>query len=88
MDLIKQLMEINNLHTLENISKKKFIIEYDDNQNDIDIIKEQRIDFINKYNKSNNRLFSKTKYYYINDYNAKNMRLEKKNKLYQSIEYD
>ena len=86
MDLIKQLMEINNLHTLEIISKNKFIIESDDNQDDINIIEDQRIDFINKYNKSNNRLFLKTKNYYINDYYSKNMRLEKKNKLYQSIE--
>ena len=85
MDLIKQLMEINNLHTLEIISKNKFIIESDDNQDDINIIEDQRIDFINKYNKSNNRLFLKTKKYYINDYHSKNMRLEK-NKLYQSIE--
>jgi hypothetical protein len=86
MDLIKQLMEINNSETLQKISEKKFMIESDDDDEDIQIINELRINFINKYNKSNNRLFLKTKYYSIDDYHSKITRLEKKNKLNSSIE--
>ena len=66
------------------MSKHKFIIESDDDNEDIEIINEQRIQFIDKYNKSNNRLFLKTKYYSINDYYSKITRLEKKNKSLRS----
>lgn len=76
MDFIKQLMEINNINTLEKISHKKFIIENDDSEQDIIIIENERQKFINQYNKRNNRQFIKIKHFDINFYNHKLSRLE------------
>ena len=81
MDFIKQLMELNNIYTLENISKQKFIIENDDSNEDIIIIQNERQKFINQYNKRNNRQFIKIKHFDIDFYNHKLMRFDKKNNL-------
>ena len=76
MDFIKQLMESNNIYTLETISKQKFIIENDDSEQDIITIQNERQQFINKYNKRNNRQFIKMKHFDIHYYNHKLMRFE------------
>ncbi len=59
MDFLKDLMKINNELYLEKISKEKNL--------DID----ETILFINKYNKSNNRLFKCQKKYTIDEYQTK-----------------
>tara|TARA_B100000963_G_C22162290_1_gene466546 strand:- start:194 stop:397 length:204 start_codon:yes stop_codon:yes gene_type:complete len=59
MDFLKDLMKINNELYLEKIAKEK--------QLDID----EKIIFINKYNKSNNRLFKSHKKYTIDEYQKK-----------------
>jgi hypothetical protein len=77
MDFIKQLMETNNINSLNEISKQKFIIENDDSEQDIIIIQNERQKFINHYNKRNNRQFIKMKHFDIHYYNHKLMRFEK-----------
>jgi hypothetical protein len=59
MDFLKDLMKINNELYLEKIAKGKEL--------DID----ETILFINKYNKSNNRLFKSQKKYLIDEYQQK-----------------
>ena len=56
MDFLEELLIINNLYTLNKIADER---ELDD---------EERIEFIKKYNKSNNRLFTPCKKYMIDDY--------------------
>jgi len=56
MDFLEELLIINNLYTLNKIADGKNL---DD---------EERIEFIKKYNKSNNRLFTPCKKYMIDDY--------------------
>jgi hypothetical protein len=56
MDFLEELLIINNLYTLNKIADER---ELDD---------EDRIEFIKKYNKSNNRLFTPCKKYMIDDY--------------------
>ena len=58
MDFLEELLIINNLYTLNKIADKKNL---DD---------EERIEFIKKYNKSNNRLFTPCKKYMIDDYKS------------------
>lgn len=62
MDFLKELLEINNVYTLDTIANKQ-IFEKDD-----------RMKFIEKYNKSNNRLFTSCKKYKIDEYK---LRLER-----------
>ena len=56
MDFLEELLIINNLYTLNKIADEKNL----DN--------EERKEFIQKYNKSNNRLFTPCKKYMIDDY--------------------
>ena len=56
MDFLEELLIINNIYTLNKIADERGL---DD---------EERIEFINKYNKSNNRLFTPCKKYIIDDY--------------------
>jgi len=81
MDLIKELMEINNIITLQDISETKYTIDSDDDEEDIKYVKECREKFMNRYNKVNNRQFTKTRYYYIDDYYHKMIRLERRIKV-------
>ena len=81
MDLIKELMELNNTITLEKIAEEKYTIDSDDEEEDIEYIKECRKKFINRYNKVNNRQFTKTRYYYLDEYYQKMIRLERKFKI-------
>ena len=61
MDFLKELIEINNEIMLKEYSKK-YISENEENY------LEKRIEFINKYNKKNNSLFTLCKKYNIDDY--------------------
>ena len=56
MDLLEELLIINNLYTLNKIADEKGLVD------------EERDEFIKKYNKSNNRLFTPCKKYMIDDY--------------------
>ena len=56
MDFLEELLIINNLYTLNKIADERELNE------------EERIEFIKKYNKSNNRLFTPCKKYIIDDY--------------------
>ena len=62
MDFLKELIEINNVYTLDKIANKQ------------NLGKEEHVKFIEKYNKSNNRLFTPCKKYKIDDYK---LRLER-----------
>ena len=64
MDFLKDLMKINNELYLEKLAKEKEL--------DID----ETILFINKYNKSNNRLFKCQKKYMIDEYQQKISRIK------------
>lgn len=57
MDLFKELIELNNKIELKKISIHKYTIDSDDEEDDIVFIKELRHNFIQEYNKINNRLF-------------------------------
>tara|TARA_Y100001958_G_C20645338_1_gene175944 strand:+ start:30 stop:236 length:207 start_codon:yes stop_codon:yes gene_type:complete len=57
MDLLKDLIKINNEYYLNEISK------------DMEITEKEK--FIKEYNKNNNRLFTKTKYYTLDNYQNK-----------------
>ena len=59
MDFLENLMEINNIITLQNLAKDKNLNE------------EETESFIQKYNKDNNRLFTSCKQYPIDDYKVK-----------------
>ncbi len=58
MDFLEELLIINNLYTLNKIADEKKLVD------------EERIEFIKKYNKSNNRLFTPCKKYMIDDYKS------------------
>ena len=62
MDFFKELIEINNVYTLDKIANKQ------------NLEKEEHVKFIEKYNKSNNRLFTPCKKYKIDEYK---LRLER-----------
>ena len=62
MDFLKELIEINNVYTLDKIANKQ------------NLEKEEHVKFIEKYNKSNNRLFTPCKKYKIDEYK---LRLER-----------
>ena len=69
MDFLKELIEINNENFLEKYSIK-YISENEENY------LEKRIEFINKYKKKNNNLFTLCKRYNIDDYYKKLIRLK------------
>ena len=56
MDFLEELLIINNLYKLNKIADERELVD------------EERIEFIKKYNKSNNRLFTPCKKYMIDDY--------------------
>ena len=58
MDFLEELLIINNLYTLNKIADERELDE------------EERLEFIKKYNKSNNRLFTPCKKYMIDDYKS------------------
>ena len=59
MDFLKDLLELNNVIYLEKLAEKQNLDE------------EEKIQFIQKYNKRNNRLFKPCKKYMIDDYKLK-----------------
>lgn len=64
MDFLKDLLELNNTLYLEKLADKQNLDEL------------ERKQFIQKYNKRNNRLFKPCKKYMIDDYKAKVDRYE------------
>ena len=69
MDILNKLFEINDTHILSNISNNLYEIDSDDDDEDIEYINIKRNEFIEKYNKINNRQFKlNNKRYYINKY--------------------
>ena len=64
MDFLKELIEINNEQFLNEFVKKYISEKEEDYQ-------EKRFDFIQKYNKKNNRLFTLCKRYKIDEYHKK-----------------
>ena len=58
MDFLEELLIINNLYTLNKIADEKNL---DD---------DEKKEFIKKYNKQNNRLFTPCKKYMIDDYKS------------------
>ena len=61
MDFIKELIELNNIITLEGIAKERNLNE------------EETICFVYKYNKRNNRQFALCKKYMIDDYQKRTL---------------
>ena len=57
MDLFKTLIELNNKIELEKISREKYESDSDDDEAEKEFIEDTRQNFINKYNKKNNRQF-------------------------------
>lgn len=56
MDFLEELLIINNLYIVNKIADERLLES------------EERIEFIKKYNKENNRLFTPCKKYMIDDY--------------------
>ena len=57
MDLFKRLIELNNKIELERLANEYYTIDSDDEEEEIEFIKETRDKFIQKYDKRNNRQF-------------------------------
>ena len=57
MDLFKTLVELNNKIELEKLSQKKYKYDSDDDEEDKEFIDNSRINFVQKYDKRNNRQF-------------------------------
>lgn len=71
MDILNKLFEINDNNVLFNISNNLYEIDSDDDENDIEYINIKRNEFVDKYNKINNRQFKlNNKRYYINKYKS------------------
>ena len=58
MDFLEELLIINNLYIVNKIADERLLES------------EERIEFIKKYNKENNRLFTPCKKYMIDDYKS------------------
>jgi len=67
MDFLEELLIINNLYTLNQIADEKELKD------------EERDEFIQKYNKSNNRLFTPCKKYMIDEYKESVEKYERSN---------
>lgn len=67
MEFFKELIRLNNELELRKISEEKYTIDSDDEDEDIKFIYEIRENFIEDYNKINNRQFKLIK-------NTKNIR--------------
>ena len=59
MDFLKEILELNNIIYLDKLTKEQNLNE------------EEKIKFIQKYNKRNNRLFTPCKKYKIDEYKLK-----------------
>jgi len=57
MDLFKELIELNNKIELQKLAKEIYESASDDDDDEIQFIKETRENFIKKYDKKNNRQF-------------------------------
>ena len=57
MDLFKQLVKLNNKIELERLANKYYTIDSDEEEEEIEFIKETREKFIQRYDKNNNRQF-------------------------------
>ena len=57
MDFFKELIEFNNQIELKKLSMKKYTIDSDEDEEDIEIINRLRIQFMKDYIKVNNRQF-------------------------------
>ena len=64
MDFLKEILELNNIIYLDKLTKEQNLNE------------EEKIKFIQKYNKRNNRLFTPCKKYKIDEYKIKVKRYE------------
>ena len=67
MDFLKDLLELNNVIYLEKLAEKQ------------DLDEDEKIQFIQKDNKRNNRLFKPCKKYMIDEYKMKVKRYELSN---------
>ena len=70
MDFLEELLILNNLYTLNKIADEKNL---DD---------DEKKEFIKKYNKQNNRLFTPCKKYMIDDYKSDHMTVIEREQLY------
>lgn len=71
MDILNKLFEINDNNILDNISNNLYEIDSDDDDDDIEYINSKRQDFIDNFNKINNRQFKlNNKRYYMNKYKS------------------
>lgn len=57
MDLFKTLIELNNKIELQKLSEEKYKYDSDDDEEDKEFIDNSRINFLQKYDKRNNRQF-------------------------------
>lgn len=57
MDLFKTLIELNNKIELRKIAQEKYKYDSDDDEEDKEFIDNSRINFVQKYDKRNNRQF-------------------------------
>ena len=57
MDFFKELIELNNKIELKNLAKGRYQIDSDDEEEEIEYIRDLREDLIQRYNKINNRQF-------------------------------
>ncbi len=57
MDLFKKLIELNNKIELQKLSQEKYKYDSDDDEEDKEFIDNSRINFVQKYDKRNNRQF-------------------------------
>ena len=64
MDFLKELIQLNNEIYLKQSSEEKIVDTIED-------YKQRRIEFVNKFNKKNNRLFTISKQYHNDDYQSK-----------------
>ena len=64
MDFLKELIQLNNEIYLKQSSEEKIVDTIED-------YKQRRIEFVNKFNKKNNRLFTISKQYHNDDYQFK-----------------
>ena len=69
MELLHKLFEINDIEYLTHLSKNKYVIDDENDEEDIIEIEGYRNKYIVKLNKINNRQFKlNNKRYYINKY--------------------
>jgi hypothetical protein len=65
MDFLEELLILNNIFKLNKIADDRKLEDSEDSEDS-----EERAEFIKKYNKSNNRLFTPCKKYMIDEYKA------------------